>query len=186
MSQFQLYLELGFNHILDINATDHILFIIVMICIYKLKDWKTILGIITSFTVGHTLTLIISVFDIVSTKPQLIELAIALTILFTALENIFWQKAKEKRLIFSGIFGLIHGLGFSNYLKSLLGKQDSIVTPLFAFNIGIEVGQILLVLILFTVMYLIFKFTKLSQKSTIVFISILVAIQSVIWVIDRF
>jgi len=185
MSQFQMYLELGFHHILDFDGRDHILFIIAMMCLYKLKDWKEILAIVTSFTVAHSLSLLLSVLNIVSVNGKLIELAIAVTILFTCVENIFLKKLQGKRVLFSGIFGLVHGLGFSNYLKSLLGKSGDLFTPLLAFNIGVELGQLLLVVLLFICMWMSYRFLKMNQQSFILITSILIGIQSVYWVIER-
>lgn len=185
MSQFQLYLELGFTHILDMDGTDHILFIIVMMCVYKLKDWKSILGIITSFTIGHSITLFLSVFKIVKVNSNYIEIAIAVTIFLTCMENVFRKKSNDKRVVFSGFFGLIHGLGFSNYLNSLLGSSTSIFMPLLAFNIGLELGQILIVVVLFLLIYLLYRFLKMNQKIFIIISSLLIAIQSIVLISER-
>jgi hypothetical protein len=185
LSTFQLYLELGFTHILDLNATDHILFIIVMMCIYKTKNWKSILSIITSFTIGHTITLFLSVFKLIKINSAYIEVAIAVTIFLTCIENVFRKKSNDKRVLFSGLFGLIHGLGFSNYLNALLGSSKSIFMPLLAFNIGLELGQILLVALMFFVMYLLYKCLNMNQKKFVMISSILIAIQSIFWISER-
>ena len=185
MSQFQIYLEEGFYHILDFDGVDHIIFIIAMMCVYQLKDWKKVLSIVTSFTIAHSITLALSVFGVLRISSSLIEVLIACTILFTCLENLFFDKLKKKRVIISGVFGLIHGLGFSILIKALVGRSKSIVEPLLGFNIGVEFGQIILVLGLFLVMFIAYKFLKMNQKMFIKIVSILIGIQSVVFIIQR-
>ena len=150
MSEFQLYFELGTDHILDINGYDHILFVISLSALYFLADWKNVLILVTAFTIGHSITLALSTLGIITIDSALIEFLIPLTILITAITNLFTtpgatQSRIQMNYIFAAFFGLIHGLGFSNYLKSLLGTDSSIVTQLLAFNLGIEVGQIIIV-----------------------------------------
>lgn len=182
---FETYLNLGIDHILDWNGRDHILFIVVMICIYRARDWRQILYIVTSFTLAHTISLALSVFGIFSFKSALVELLIACTILFTAVENVFLHKLHKHRVFLSGFFGLIHGLGFSNYLKSLLSKNDSILLPLFSFNLGVEVGQLIIVLLLVFFLIVLDKLTGLNRKIMIQILSILIAIQAFFWILDR-
>lgn len=151
MSQFSVYLELGVRHILDLQGFDHILFIIALCGLYTLRDWKKVLILITAFTIGHSVTLALSVLNIIRINPGLIEFLIPLTILVTALSNVFRKSNAfgpskvHINYFYAAFFGLIHGLGFSNYLKSIMGKGTQVVTQLLAFNLGIEVGQILLV-----------------------------------------
>lgn len=151
MSEFGLYYSLGFDHILDVNGYDHILFVIALCALYQSSDWKKVLILVTSFTIGHSVTLALSTMNYVSIDSDLIEFLIPVTILITALSNLF---TKEDRIssgklirnyLFAGFFGLIHGLGFSNYLKALLGGDSTIILQLFAFNVGLEVGQIIIV-----------------------------------------
>ncbi|WP_226390302.1 HupE/UreJ family protein [Penaeicola halotolerans] len=154
MSDFSLFLKLGFEHISDLQGYDHILFIVALCAIYTLKDWRGILWMVTAFTIGHSITLVLATFEVIMVSQTLVEKAIPLTILLTCLFNIFLTKGEKnvkqsatiKYLIACG-FGLIHGLGFSGYLRSLLAMQDSIVLELLAFNIGLELGQILIVMI---------------------------------------
>lgn len=150
MSSFELYFKLGLQHILDINGFDHILFVLALCAIYVARDWKKILILVTAFTIGHSLTLALATFNVVQVRSDLIEFLIPVTIAITALVTIFKPKPSSGRgiqlnYIFAIFFGLIHGLGFSNYLKELLGKEASIWQPLLAFNIGLEVGQIVIV-----------------------------------------
>ncbi len=154
MSLFYVYLQLGFDHIIDYQAFDHILFIITLTAVYLLVDWKKVLILITAFTIGHTATLALSTLNILSIDSSLVEFLIPLTIFITAIGNIFENKTDfSSRLhnfkyLTALVFGLIHGLGFSNYLKSLLGMEQSLIKPLFAFNLGLEIGQVIIVLII--------------------------------------
>jgi len=142
----------GWEHIVDINAYDHLLFVMTLCAAFKLKEWKQILIIITAFTIGHSGTLILSAFDIIPTNPKLIDLLIPFTIMLTAIANVInydknrkFSDAKIKYLI-ALVFGLIHGLAFASNFKFMLFSDD-ILMPLFLFNIGIEVGQLFIVLL---------------------------------------
>ena len=146
-----MYLTLGLQHIADFKGYDHILFIITLVAVYVIRDWKKILILITAFTIGHTLTLVLASFNILSISGDWIEFLIPVTIVLTALGNILQKKEQFSKkhhfykYLLTLFFGLIHGLGFSNYLKSLLGSEDQLVGPLFSFNLGIELGQIIIV-----------------------------------------
>ena len=151
MSEFSLYYELGLDHILDVNGYDHILFVVVLCALYQSTDWKKVLILITAFTLGHSITLALATMRVIKINADLIEFLIPVTILVTAISNLF---TKEDRIaegkiwrnyLYAGFFGLIHGLGFSNYLRALLGKDETIILQLFAFNVGLEVGQIIIV-----------------------------------------
>lgn len=162
MTEFQLYFSLGKDHILDYkNGYDHILFVVALCALYLTRDWKKILILITSFTVGHSITLAFSTLNILSVKPELIEFLIPLTIFITAASNIFRNEENQSALSmqlnygYALFFGLVHGLGFSNYLKSILGKDESIVTQLLAFNIGLEFGQVIIVVIFLFVSFIV-------------------------------
>ncbi len=142
----------GWEHIVDINAYDHLLFVMTLCAAFKLNEWKQILIIITAFTIGHSGTLILSAFDIIPTDPKLIDLLIPFTIMLTAMANVInydknrkFSDAKIKYLI-ALVFGLIHGLAFASNFKFMLFSDD-ILMPLFLFNIGIEAGQLFIVLL---------------------------------------
>lgn len=156
MSDFEIYLPLGFQHITNIQGYDHILFVIALCAVYRLKDWKKIALLVTAFTIGHSITLALATLNLISYSTKLIELLIPITIVLTCLINFFHKSTTysldvEKPSFFrypvAVIFGLIHGMGFSNYLKSLLGTEQSILQPLLAFNIGLELGQLVIVVI---------------------------------------
>ena len=156
MSDFEIYLPLGFQHITNIQGYDHILFVIVLCAVYRLKDWEKIALLVTAFTIGHSITLALATLNLISYSTKLIELLIPITIVLACLINFFHKSTTysldvEKPSFFrypvAMIFGLIHGMGFSNYLKSLLGTEQSILQPLLAFNIGLELGQLVIVVI---------------------------------------
>ncbi len=151
MSTFQMYFELGIEHIADFKGYDHILFLIALCAIYQIKHWKKILILITAFTIGHSVTLVLATYDIIRISTKWIEFLIPVTIFLTAAGNIFQQKTDFSKghhvykYLIALFFGLIHGLGFSNYLHSLLSQESNITMPLFSFNLGIEVGQLMVV-----------------------------------------
>ena len=175
MQDFFLYFSLGWEHILDWRGYDHILFVTAFCGIYSLQNWKRVLWSVTAFTVGHSLTLALSVFDQIRVSSALIEFLIPVTILATALFNILVKKTKPTAAKVSYglalVFGLIHGMGFSNYLKSLLGKSTNIMAELFSFNLGLEAGQLLIVLVVLLLSWLVVSLFKASQREWSLFLS---------------
>lgn len=152
VSEFQLYFVLGKDHILDYaNGYDHILFVVALCALYGVKDWKQLLILITAFTIGHSITLALATLSVISVNTAWIEFLIPLTIFITAGSNLFKKESSlaarglQINYFFALFFGLIHGMGFSNYLKALLGKDESIIIQLLAFNLGLEFGQIIIV-----------------------------------------
>lgn len=171
MSEFQLYFILGKDHILDYaHGYDHILFVVALCAIYVVRDWKKILILVTAFTIGHSTTLALAIFNIISFNASLIEFLIPLTIFITALSNLFRKETSltqgrlQVNYLLALLFGLIHGMGFSNYLRSLLGKDQSIITQLFAFNIGLEFGQIIIVGIFLAVSFIAIDVAKANRR----------------------
>jgi len=175
LQDFFLYFSLGWEHILDWRGYDHILFVTAFCGIYSLQNWKRVLWSVTAFTVGHSLTLALSVFDQIRVSSALIEFLIPVTILATALFNILVKKTKPTAAKVSYglalVFGLIHGMGFSNYLKSLLGKSTNIMAELFSFNLGLEAGQLLIVLVVLLLSWLVVSLFKASQREWSLFLS---------------
>jgi len=171
---FSIYLELGYDHILDVNGYDHILFIIALCAGYRYSDWKKVLVLVTAFTVGHSITLALSALDIVVFKAELIEFLIPLTILFTAIYNVL-SLDKESSInwnyMLAMVFGWIHGLGFSNYFKALLGREESIVGPLLSFNLGVELGQVIIVLLILFLSYVFVRKFKVQHRDWTIFLS---------------
>jgi len=159
-----VYVELGFDHILDPQGYDHILFVVALAAIYVIKEWKQVLILVTAFTIGHSVTLALASLNIVKINTALVEILIPITIILTCIFNMIPKSSHHISLKWNYIlalgFGLIHGLGFSTYFKAILGKEESIVYPLFAFNVGVELGQVVIVSL---VMYASWIFVNLIQ-----------------------
>lgn len=180
MDEFLVWFNTGFEHILDWNGYDHILYVLVLCAGYLIADWKKLVVLITAFTIGHSITLAVSVLNIIQIKQSYIEVLIPLTILLTALNNIFLKKHYMRAnytpnyKVGYGLalfFGFIHGMGFSYLLKAMLGKEQNIVMPLLSFNLGLEMGQLIIVCCLLLFSALLFKFTRIKKHDWIFFIS---------------
>jgi hypothetical protein len=194
MSEFLLYFELGFDHILDFNGYDHMMFVVALCVVYVINDWKKLLILVTAFTVGHSITLALATLQLVNVPIKMVEFLIPMTIFITAVANLFKkdQAFGKRKLLLSYLmslfFGLIHGLGFSTYLRMLLGKDTDIIMQLFAFNIGLEIGQIIVVLLLMAisfVMIYIFGVNKRDWKmitsSAIAGVAVILIFESKFW-----
>lgn len=172
---FKTYLQLGFDHILDLNAYDHVLFVVALCAVYTVSEWRKILILVTAFTIGHSITLALSALNMVVFDSNIIEFLIPVTILVTAIYNVWKHNDASKAIhvtyFMAMFFGWIHGLGFSNYFKALLGKEESIIQPLLAFNVGVEIGQ--LIIVGFTVLlgYVFMNKIRVSQREWTLFVS---------------
>ena len=190
MPDFSLYLQLGIQHICNWQGYDHILFVTVLCGIYQLHDWRKVLILVTAFTIGHSITLALSVFNIIHINTSLIEFLIPVTIVITAINNIIKKNSAKKSIgltyFLALFFGLIHGLGFSNYLKSLLGKSTNIVAQLFAFNLGLECGQVLIVISVLLLSFLLIKTFKIKPGDWGFFLSSAIFGMALMLCIDRF
>ncbi len=188
MNDFWLFFTTGIEHIADWKGIDHILFITALCLRYVWKDWRKILVLVTAFTVGHSLTLALSVFNILNIPTVWTEFLIGVTILITALSDLRAEKGHKTKYpliyYFALVFGFIHGMGFSTLLKSMLGRDQQIVGQLFAFNLGLEVGQLLIVACLLTLLTILAKIGIDRQHSRI-FISGAIAALSLEMCIER-
>lgn len=175
MQEFSMYFEEGWQHIADLGGYDHILFIMALCAVYLMNDRKKVLILVTAFTVGHSITLALSVLNIVRVSTDLIEFLIPVTIVITALGNALRGGKEPGRVqwnyFLALFFGLIHGLGFSNYLRSMLGTQSDILQPLLAFNLGLEFGQLIIVTIILILSQLIIQIGKVSRRDWTIFLS---------------
>ena len=174
MSEFWVYFQIGLHHVLDIQAYDHVLFMMALVLPFTFKDWKRLLFSVTLFTIGHTTALLLSVYEILVIKASIVELLIPITILSTAVFNLFTigktNRKENLNLIFliTLFFGIIHGLGFSNYFKTLLGgSSNSKLIPLLEFALGIEGAQITVVLVMLIVAYSVQSLFKFSRRDWI-------------------
>ena len=179
MSNFITHVELGFKHVLDFNGYDHILFLIVLAVIFSFSQWKKVLLMITFFTVGHTFTLGLATYQIVTIKETVIEFLIPITILITAVVNILKfsinsPKREKTNLFFALFFGLIHGLGFSNFLRVTLGRSEDKLIPMLEFALGIELAQIVIVLSVLILGTVLIHFFRVSKRDWVVITSAIV------------
>jgi hypothetical protein len=195
MDSFWVYFQIGLKHVLDSSAYDHILFLAALTVPYAFKDWKRILILVSIFTAGHTVALFLSVFEIITIKASFIEFLIAITIFFTAIYNLFTAGKTNKNAGLSWVgfitlfFGIIHGLGFSNYFNSILsGSATDKLTPTLEFALGIEAAQIIVVFVILSIAFVVqnlFKFSKrdwtLVISSLIIGVIIPMIIESEIW-----
>ena len=182
MGQFELYFRLGTGHILDLAGFDHILFVVVLCSLYTISDWKKVVLLVSAFTIGHSLTLVLATFQLILVNSSLIEFLIPLTIAITAGSNILnprIRKGVQLNYLFAVFFGLIHGLGFSNYLKALIGKEASVFNPLLAFNIGLEAGQLLIVLAFLLSSYIPLNILKIGKRDWTLLVSAIILLMSV-------
>ena len=195
MNEFWLYFEIGLKHVLNIHAYDHILFLIGMTIPYSFNDWRKWLTLVSLFTLGHSISLFLSVFGIVYIKENLVEFLIPITILIVALFNLFTAGKNNKNesitliAIVTLLFGIIHGLGFANYFKTLLsGTATDKILPLSEFALGIECAQIIVVIVVLLLSFVVqsvFRFSKrdwtLVMSAFIIGVVTPLIIQSPIW-----
>jgi len=195
MTDFWLYFNIGLHHVLDIHAYDHVMFLMALTVPYTFKDWKNILLLVTLFTIGHTTALVLSVYGVLTINSRYVEFLIPITILATALYNLFAPAKKAANgssvnfiALATLFFGIIHGLGFSNYFKIVIDKHDSKLLPLLEFALGIEGAQLIVVLTVLVLSFVLQRFAKLSKRDWVLITSAFVAgvvvpmiIESEIW-----
>lgn len=191
MDVFSTYLNLGFKHILDLEGYDHLLFLIVLCASYSYLEWRRVGVLVTAFTLGHCITLALATLDIVVPNMYLIELLIPITIFISAVISFreIYSPAKSKmavaRYVLAFVFGLIHGMGFSNFLSFILEGISSIGLPLLYFNIGIELGQLLIIFVYFLLQFLLFRFVNLNQRKLTIGVSAFGGVMASILILAR-
>lgn len=180
LDNFWFNVKYGINHVLDINGYDHVLFLIVLTVPYLFKDWKRVLLLVTTFTVGHTLSLILAAYGVVRVNGQLVEFLIPISILIVALFNVFTagkgaQKERVGVLFFTTLFfGLVHGLGFAREFRMLVGGSDNKLLTLVEFALGIEIAQIIIVFVVLILGYIMQTIFRFSKRDWIMVISAIV------------
>ncbi|MBG7610912.1 HupE/UreJ family protein [Polaribacter sp. BAL334] len=190
MNDFMLYLKMGLFHVLDIKAYDHILFLIVLAVVFGFVDWKKVFWLVTLFTIGHSISLTLAAFEIIQIKVEIIEFLIPVTIFITGVTNIFNAKKISKtkdsvNLFFALFFGLIHGLGFSNYFRGMIGREDDKLVPLAEFALGIEIAQVIIVLCILILGYVLQNMMKVNKRDWILVTSSIVVGFSIQMMLDR-
>lgn len=198
LSEFLTYFRLGVGHIADLKGYDHILFIVALTAGYAPRDWRRLLWLVTAFTIGHSATLALATLDLVRVKASLIEFLIPVTIVITAGYSLISRRRAESSgepyrperhtLLYAlaGSFGLIHGLGFSNFLRAVLGGEESILLPLFAFNVGLEIGQLAIVAAILMAGAVACEVAGLSRRRWATALSLLILLASLKMMFDRF
>ncbi len=175
MGEFRFYFGLGWEHIMNWEALDHLLFITALATIYLLKDWKQVLILVTAFTIGHSLTLVLSVLDIIRFSSRWVEFLIPCTIVITTISNLFQKKFTPKSIrinyFLALFFGLIHGMGFANAIRFMLAKDQSLGWGLFGFNVGLEAGQIIVVTVVLLLAWAISTLLKINRREWVIFVS---------------
>jgi len=190
MEDFILYFKMGLNHVLDLSAYDHILFLIVLAVVFSFNQSKKILWLVTLFTIGHSLSLALSAYGILKIRMDIVEFLIPVTIFITGVVNIFTTKSSASgksniNLIFALCFGIIHGLGFSNYFKMMIGKEDNKLLPLLEFALGIEASQVIIVLGILIVGTVLQNFFRVTRRDWIIVCSSIVIGFAIQMMLDR-
>ena len=190
MADFSFYFGLGWHHIISPEALDHILFLIALSAIYIHEDVKQVLILVTAFTIGHSITLALSVFDIIRLPDDWVEFLIPCTIIITAASNLvqrsFTQKTVRLNYYLALFFGLIHGMGFANALRFMLARDQQLSVALFAFNVGLETGQIVLVTIILLLAYVFVRQLHIHRRKWVLFLSAPVFALAVKMAFERF
>ena len=197
MSELTTFMQLGVRHILDVRGLDHVVFLVALAAIYRFSDWRNMVWVVTAFTVGHSVTLAAAVLGYLPLSQPLVEFLIPLTIVATCIENIVARNRHAEsggghRPIFALVFGLVHGAGFGGYLKSLF--VEDVAIPLLGFNIGIEIGQIAALFIIFLLIHALDSLVGKTasgldagraRMARVVVVSTAVMVVAVKWAVER-
>lgn len=195
-STFVVYLRLGFDHIADLRGYDHVLFIVALAAGYALTHWRHLLILVTAFTLGHSVTLALATLRLVSVTSAWVEFLIPVTIVATAVFNLLEARvsgrnetlpvrAQRVKYAMALFFGLIHGLGFSNFLRALLGDEESLALPLFSFNVGLELGQIGILAVILSVTWAVARWTPVGATLWTRLLSVGTALAAAILAVGR-
>ncbi len=175
MQDFYMYFHLGWDHIISFNALDHILFITALTVVYDISEWRRVLILITAFTIGHATTLVLSVTDLIRFNATWVEFAIPCTIVVTAIFNLirFDQSNRSARLnyLLALFFGLVHGMGYANAIRFMLSRDQHLGWSIFSFNLGLEIGQIFVVLLILLLTYVFTQWFAIKRRDWVIFLS---------------
>ncbi len=190
MQDFIFYLKLGWEHIISWDALDHQLFVLVLVAVYSYYDWRKILILVTAFTIGHSITLALSVLDLFRLSSDWVEFLIPLSILITAADNILMRNKQQSLMklnfYLALIFGLIHGMGFANTARMMMAEEQNIFVPLLGFNVGLELGQVLVVLLILLFEFVLIRFFSLKKLHWMIFASAVTLLISLKLCLERF
>lgn len=190
MSDFFFYLTLGWQHIINVDATDHLLFVVVLTVRYSFALWRELLTLITAFTIGHSLTLALSVMQVFSMPQPLVEMIIPFTIVVTAFLNFVYPEKSSRQQLISYVtalvFGFFHGMGFAGAVKFSLASEQNLAIPLFGFNTGLELGQLVLVLLLLLIGWAVKELFRLNFTYYVWILSLLAMLAGFQMIVSRF
>jgi hypothetical protein len=190
MADFIFYFNLGWFHIISKDALDHLFFIVVLSVGYSFAQWRNVLILVTAFTIGHSMTLFLSVLDIIQFNEKYVEFAIPCTIVFSAAMNLYNGKLSDKtariQYILALVFGFIHGMGFANSIRFMLTSEQHLISSLFSFNLGLESGQIFVVLLLLFFLWLMARINLRFPKYIVILFSVIILGLSFKMAFDRF
>jgi hypothetical protein len=190
MEDFVFYFKLGWQHIISVDAFDHLFFIMALTSIYLLKDVKQVLFLVSAFTIGHAISLSLSVLNLVKINSALVEFLIPISIIVTAeiqfVKSLHHKAPFRFKYIFALLFGLLHGLGFANTIRMIMAESQQIALPLLSFNIGLEIGQFLIVLLLLLFAHIFVTILGMSQKWWIRLLNTIALGAGIYWAIIRF
>jgi len=190
MKDFIFYFKVGWTHILSWDATDHIYFITSLAIIYTFLDWKKVLVLVTAFTIGHAITLYLSALDLFRFNIEWVEFAIPCTIVLTAASNLFLRPEVKTKGVLQYLmalgFGLVHGMGYANYIRMMLSNNQDLPWNLFSFNIGLEMGQILVVILVLCIQWVLTKYKLINTRMLTIIVSSMVLIVSLLLALERF
>ncbi len=189
MNDFTFYFILGWKHIISLDAMDHLLFITALTSIYLIQNWKQVLILVTAFTIGHSATLVLSVYDLIRFSSNWVEFLIPLTIVLTAALNVVQRNNQSKALQLNYyaalFFGLVHGMGFANTIRFMLAKSQSISVPLLGFNLGLEAGQLVVVLVILLAAFILVTKAGMQQKRWVYVLSAYAGISGLLMCVQR-
>jgi hypothetical protein len=190
MQDFIFYFKIGWTHILSWDATDHIYFITALAIIYSFRDWKKVLVLVTAFTIGHAITLYLSALDVFRFSVEWVEFAIPCTIVITGASNLLVKQEKKTKGMLQYLlalgFGLVHGMGYANYIRMMLSSNQNLVWSLFSFNVGLETGQILVVVLVLSVKWLLGEYNLVNARLLNILVSVYITLVSLILAFERF
>lgn len=190
MQDFIFYFKVGWTHILSWDATDHIYFITSLAIIYTFLDWEKVLVLVTAFTIGHAVTLYLSALDFFRFNTEWVEFAIPCTIVVTAASNLFLRPEVKTKGVLQYLmalgFGLVHGMGYANYIRMMLSKDQDLLWCFFSFNVGLEMGQILVVLLVLCIQWVLQKYKIINARLLSIIVSTLILFVSLLLALERF
>ncbi|MFM1795183.1 MAG: hypothetical protein RL642_1568 [Bacteroidota bacterium] len=190
MQNFIFYFKIGWTHILSWDATDHLYFITALAIIYAFKDWRKVLVLVTAFTIGHAITLYLSALDLFRFSTDWVEFAIPCTIVITAASNLVIKPDLTTKSVIQYVFalgfGLVHGMGYANYIRMMLASDQQLVWSLFSFNVGLEMGQLLVVLIVLSIQWLLTNYNVINKRLLTLLVSAYVMVVSIVLAVERF